>query len=100
MCDMCKRKNVLYDDDDEKTKIFNSIKEDVFKRAVRVVIEQDFASIASLVSSLKIGYLQAKKIIDKMEHLRYVTPSFGLKTRKVLITPEQFRKDFGEDYKK
>ena len=97
MCDMCKKKNVLYEEDDDKTKIFNSIKDDVFKSAVKLAIENDYASIALLVGTLKIGYLLAKKIIDKMEHLRYVTPSYGLKTRKVLITPEQFRKDFGEE---
>ena len=28
----------------------------------------------------------------------FIAPATGSKTRKVLITPEQFREDFGEEY--
>ena len=33
-----------------------------------------------------------------MEDRGFIAPATGAKVRKVLITPEQFREEFGEDY--
>ena len=56
------------------------------------------ASISYLQRRLSIGYSRSARIIDQMEDKGYIAPSTGSKTRKVLITPEQFKEEFGEDY--
>jgi len=56
------------------------------------------ASVSYLQRRLSIGYSRAARIVDQMEEKGYIAPATGAKTRKVLITPEQFRDEFGEEY--
>ena len=69
-----------------------------FKAAVKSVMMAGSASISYLQRRLGVGYSRAAKIVDQMEAKGYIAPATGAKTRKVLISPEQFREDFGEDY--
>ena len=69
-----------------------------FKAAVKTVMMSGSASISYLQRRLGVGYSRAAKIVDQMEAKGYIAPATGAKTRKVLITPEQFRDEFGEDY--
>ncbi len=69
-----------------------------FKKAVKIVMLNGGASTSYLQRRLAIGYSRAARIIDQMEDKGYIAPSTGSKLRKVLITPEQFREDFGEEY--
>ena len=94
MCDKCKKPNVLYDIEPNQKRSVDKLFED----AVKLVMERRFATISILQKSLTIGYSRATKIIDHMEELGYIESALESKTRKrkVLITPEQFRKDFGE----
>ena len=69
-----------------------------FKAAVKSVMMAGSASISYLQRRLGVGYSRAAKIVDQMEAKGYIAPATGAKTRKVLITPEQFREDFGEEY--
>ena len=68
-----------------------------FKTAVKLVMANNGASVSYLQRRLQIGYSRAARIIDQMEDKNYIAPSTGAKLRKVLITPEQFREEFGED---
>lgn len=94
-CDMCKKPNVLNETESER----KTLLDEMFKNAVMLVIEKRFATISTLQKSLSIGYSRAAMYMDKMEALGYIEPASESKTskRKVLITPEQFRKDFGEN---
>lgn len=71
-----------------------------FKTAVKLVMMNGGASTSYLQRRLSIGYARAARIVDQMEDKGYIAPSTGSKLRKVLITPEQFKEDFGEDYNK
>ena len=69
-----------------------------FKIAIKHVMLNGGASVSYLQRRLSIGYSRAAKIIDDMEDRGFIAPATGAKVRKVLITPEQFREEFGEDY--
>lgn len=69
-----------------------------FKAAVKSVMMSGSASISYLQRRLGVGYSRAAKIVDQMEAKGYIAPATGAKTRKVLISPEQFREEFGEEY--
>lgn len=68
-----------------------------FKTAVKLVMGNGAASISYLQRRLSIGYSRAAKIIDQMEDRGYIAPATGAKQRQILITPEKFREDFGDD---
>ena len=95
MCENCKKYNVLLDHDDTRPK---HDAEKSFKNAVKIVMSQGLASCAFLVSSLQIGYQRAWTFIKRMENLGYIESSSD-KVKKVLITSDQFDKDFGEEHK-
>ena len=69
-----------------------------FKIAIKHVMLNGGASVSYLQRRLSIGYSRAAKIIDDMEDRGFIAPATGAKVRKVLITPEQFREEFGEEY--
>jgi len=69
-----------------------------FKTAVKLVMANGGASVSYLQRRLSIGYARAARIVDQMEDKGYIAASTGAKLRKVLITPEQFAQDFGEDF--
>ena len=56
------------------------------------------ASTSYLQRRLAIGYSRAAKIIDQMTDKGYIAQANGSKQRKILITPEEFREQFGEEY--
>lgn len=68
-----------------------------FKTAVGLVMKNGGASVSYLQRRLSIGYSRAARIVDQMEERGYIAAATGSKVRKVLITPEQFREEFGED---
>ena len=69
-----------------------------FKTAVSLVMKNGGASVSFLQRRLSIGYSRAARIVDQMEERGYIAAATGSKTRKVLITPDQFREEFGEDF--
>lgn len=69
-----------------------------FKTAVKLVMQNNSASISYLQRRLSIGYSRAARIVDQMEDKGYIAPANGSKVRKVLITPDQFYNEFGESF--
>ena len=72
--------------------------DELFKVAVKLVMLNGSASISLLQRKLAIGYARAGKIIDQMEERGFIASAMGAKQRKVLISPDQFRDEFGEEY--
>lgn len=69
-----------------------------FKAAVKVVMQNGGASTSYLQRRFSIGYSRAAKIMDQMAAKGFIGEASGSKQRKILITPEQFREEFGEDF--
>ena len=59
--------------------------DDLFDRAVQMVIESQQASISMLQRRLRIGYNRAARLIDEMEAKGVIGPHEGSKPRQVLL---------------
>ena len=70
----------------------------LFKDALKTVMQNGGASTSYLQRRLAIGYSRAAKIIDQMTDKGYIAQANGSKQRKILITPDEFREQFGEEY--
>lgn len=75
------------DDDAEVDKIYIE--------ALRYVIQVDSASISMLTRRFSVGYNKAGKIIEWMGSMGYISPFDGSRSRKVLITAEEFEQKYG-----
>jgi S-DNA-T family DNA segregation ATPase FtsK/SpoIIIE len=60
--------------------------DDMFKDAVRAVIEGRKASTSYLQRRLRIGYSRAARIIEEMEEQGIIGPADGSRPREVLIS--------------
>src|SRR5688572_16179315 len=68
--------------------------DDLFEKAVELVVSHERTSSAFLQRRLSIGYARAARIIDQLEEAGVVAPSDGLHARKVLINSyEEFLKN-------
>ena len=63
--------------------------------ALRHVILRGSASISMIQRLCSVGYNRAGGIIEWMEDKQYISPFDGAKARKVLITKEEFEREFG-----
>lgn len=80
--------------------IDNSVKEEkvlestdeLFEDAVKIILEENSASISLLQRKLKIGYARAGRLIDDMEEQGLISGFEGSKPRKVLISKDYFNK--------
>jgi S-DNA-T family DNA segregation ATPase FtsK/SpoIIIE len=60
--------------------------DDMFRDAVRVVIENRKASTSLLQRKLRIGYGRAARLIEEMEEQGIIGPADGARPREVLIS--------------
>jgi S-DNA-T family DNA segregation ATPase FtsK/SpoIIIE len=67
-------------------------RDDVYWRAVELVISQKQASISFVQRRLGLGYPKAARFIDLMEQDRIIGPGDGAKPREVLVGPEYLAK--------
>jgi S-DNA-T family DNA segregation ATPase FtsK/SpoIIIE len=63
-------------------------RDDVYWRAVELVISQKQASISFIQRRLGLGYPKAARFIDLMEQDRIIGPGDGAKPRQILVGPE------------
>ena len=63
-------------------------------RILKMGIERGSLSISMVQRSFEMGYARAGKMIDELEKLGYISEFEGAKSRKVLITKEEFAKLF------
>jgi S-DNA-T family DNA segregation ATPase FtsK/SpoIIIE len=80
------RETVTQDDEDE-----------LFGKALELVVEAGQASASYLQRRLRIGYTRAARIIDQLAEKGYVGPSEGSKPRPVLISKERYHHLLNED---
>lgn len=71
------------DDDDETS-------DEMLPKAIESVVEAGEASVSQLQRRLRVGYARAGRLIDEMERKGIVGPHEGSKSRKVLLTKEQW----------
>lgn len=64
--------------------------DEMFPKAVEVVVEAGMASTTLLQRKLKLGYARAARIVDELAEKGIIGPFEGSKPRKVLITKEQW----------
>ena len=60
--------------------------DDLYKDAVRVVIESNKASASLLQRRLRVGYARAARLIENMEDQGLIGPADGARSREVLIS--------------
>ncbi len=81
------------DDEVQETKV-----DDTFLLALRYCVNANQASVSMIQRRFPVGYIKACKIIDWMTNMNYITPSEGAKSRKVLLTKDEFIKIYGDDF--
>lgn len=69
--------------------------DELFPRAVEIVLEYGQASISMLQRRLRVGYARAARLVDEMEIRKIVSPFEGSKARQVLITWDVYEQMFG-----
>lgn len=65
------------------------MEDDLYDRAVQLVIETQTASVSLLQRRLRIGYARAARLIDMMEQNGVVGPYEGSKPREVLVSKQE-----------
>ncbi len=70
--------------------------EPVYIDALRYVVQSGSASISMIQRKCSVGYNKAGKIIEWMEMQGYISPFDGAKSRKVLLSADEFRAIYGE----
>lgn len=73
----------------------SSVDDELFRKALAIVVEQGQASVSLLQRKLRIGYSRAGRLIDAMEERGYVGAYEGSKPRDVKITWEEYERLFG-----
>ena len=68
--------------------------DELYKKALQIVIDEQIASMSLLQRKLSIGYNKAGRLIERMEEEHYVEEFKGGISRKVLITQAQFDERF------
>lgn len=64
---------------------FDEDVDDLFYDAVKIILEENSASISLLQRKMKIGYARAGRIIDEMESRSIIGKQEGSKPRKILV---------------
>jgi len=68
--------------------------DELLGEAVRIVLENNSASISMIQRRLRVGYARAARLIDMMEQNGYVSGFDGSKPRKVLIKQAEYERIF------
>lgn len=74
--------------------------DELFPKAVEIVVRSGMASISLLQRRLRIGYSRAARLIDAMERRGIIGGFEGSKPRTVLMSPEQYNLTFVQRQKK
>ena len=67
-------------------------------QALKICIDNGFASTTMVQRKLSIGYPRAARIVDQMEERGYIASAEGAKQRAVYISIEEFYAIFGDIY--
>ena len=70
--------------------------EAVYIEALRYVVSVGQASISMIQRKCSVGYPKAGKIVEWMENMGYISAFDGAKSRKVLLSQEEFDAKYGD----
>ena len=73
--------------------------DELLPEAIQIVVDAGQASISMLQRRLRVGYARAARLIDEMEIRGIVSGFEGSKPRNVLITKEEFEREYMEEFK-
>ena len=59
--------------------------DELYDEALKIILQERFASVSILQRKMKIGYARAGRIVDQMEKKGVVGPANGSKPRKILV---------------
>lgn len=75
---------------DDDVSASSGSRDELFVKAVEMVIDSGQASVAMFQRRFKIGYQRAARLVDKMEEMNIIGPYEGTKPRQVLMTRQEF----------
>jgi S-DNA-T family DNA segregation ATPase FtsK/SpoIIIE len=75
--------------EEEETPIEDASDEELYQRALRMVLETRKPSVSMIQRRIKIGYARAGRLMDMMEDAGIVGPYHGSKPRDLLIDPDE-----------
>ena len=82
----------IYDEeilkDQQKYILANGEKDELYDRAVRIIMESNQASVSILQRRMRLGYTRAARIIDTMEQEGLIGTFEGSRPRKILVDRE------------
>jgi DNA segregation ATPase FtsK/SpoIIIE-like protein len=67
-------------------------RDELYKKAKALVVENDLASASFLQRKLLIGYARAARILDELQAGKVVGPALGATPRKILIKKSKSRR--------
>ncbi len=88
--------SVTRDTDEQKAEAVSGERDEMYDKAVDLVVNSGQASISHLQRRLRLGYARAARIIDMMEAEGIVGPGDGAKPREVLMRPDMLAPAGGE----
>ncbi|MCQ2381429.1 MAG: DNA translocase FtsK, partial [Acidaminococcaceae bacterium] len=72
----------------------SNVNDELFKDALRLVIDIGQASSSMLQRRFRIGYTRAARLVDTMEELEIIGPAIGSKPREVIMSREEIENKF------
>jgi DNA segregation ATPase FtsK/SpoIIIE-like protein len=91
-------KNEVQPDQSAEEGESDSARDEFWEEAIEMAIESGQMSISMLQRRLRIGYARAGRLIDEMAKYGIISSSEGSKSRKTLLTREEYKKKQGEGY--
>ncbi|MBQ8427015.1 MAG: cell division protein FtsK, partial [Clostridia bacterium] len=73
----------------------NSENDTLFKNALWLAVTSGNISISALQRRFRVGYARAGAMVDDMERKGFISANEGSKSRRVLLTKEEFINRFG-----
>ena len=91
--------DIIEEIDMDKAKGGSDEYDELLPEAIQIVIDAGQASISMLQRRLRVGYARAARLIDEMEVRGIISGFDGSKPRNVLITKEEFKREYMEEFK-
>jgi len=70
--------------------------DELFERAIRLILENRKASVSLIQRRLKLGFARAGRIMDMLEEAGIVGENVGSKPREILVDPDEYLRSMGK----
>ena len=75
----------------------NVFEDELFKDALKIIVETNQASASMLQRKFRIGYTRASRLIDAMEEMKIIGPNIGSKPREIIMTYDKIYDKYIKD---